>query len=86
MPEISQKHTEKDSDKARKNILYFVSFCIEQYKNAKNLTGDQAMLELDRYGVLEYLEKHYEILHTQSSQWILEDIEEFIKIRQKREA
>lgn len=86
MPEISQKHTEKDSEKNKKDILYFVSFCIEQYKNTKNLTGDQAMLELDRYGVLEYLEKHYEILHTQSSQWILEDIEEFIKMRQKREA
>ena len=65
------------------NISYFVSFCIEQYKNAKHLTGEQAMAQLDRYGVLDYLADHYEVLHTQSRQWLMEDIDEFIQIRQK---
>ena len=65
------------------DIAYFVSFCIEQYKNAKGLTGEEAMNTLDRYGVLEYLEENFEILHTQSYQWILEDIDEFINIRRK---
>jgi hypothetical protein len=31
--------------------------------------------------VLEYLEEHFEPLHSQSHQWILEDIEEFINLR-----
>ena len=35
-------------------ISYFISFCIEQYKQKHHLTGEQAMLELDQYGVLEY--------------------------------
>ena len=65
------------------DIAYFVSFCIEQYKNAKGITGEEAMNTLDRYGVLEYLEENFEILHTQSYQWILEDIDEFINIRRK---
>lgn len=65
------------------DIAYFVSFCIEQYKNAKGITGEEAMNTLDKYGVLEYLEENFEILHTQSHKWILEDIDEFINIRRK---
>ena len=65
------------------DIAYFVSFCIEQYKNAKGITGEEAMNTLDKYGVLEYLEENFEILHTQNYQWILEDIDEFINIRRK---
>ena len=37
-------------------ISYFLSFCIEQYKQKHRLTGEQAMKELDKYGVLDYLE------------------------------
>ena len=72
-------------DKKTQDIAYFVSFCIEQYKNAKHLTGAEAMHQLDRYGVLDYLSKHYEILHTQNYQWILEDIDEFIRLRKEEQ-
>ena len=41
------------------------------------------MQVLDAYKVLDYLAEHYEILHTQSSQWILEDIDEFIRLRKE---
>lgn len=68
-------------DKKEQDIAYFLSFCIEQYKNEKRMTGTEAMNFLNRYGVLEYLAEHFEILHTQSRQWILADIDEFIKIR-----
>lgn len=62
-------------------ISYFLSFCIEQYKQAHNLTGEQAMQVLDRYGVLDYLEEHYGVIHTQGARWILEDMDEFIENR-----
>lgn len=75
----------EDLNRKAQDIAYFVSFCIEQYKNAKGLTGIEAMKVLDRYRVLEYLEEHFEVLHTQSHQWILEDIDEFISIRKKEE-
>ena len=48
----------------QQDISYFVSFCIEQYKNSKHLTGDEAMRQLDSYGVLDYLADNYETLHT----------------------
>ena len=66
------------------DISYFVSFCVEQYKNAKHLTGEQAMEQLDQYVVLDYLAANYETLHTQNHHWILEDIDEFIHIRQQQ--
>ena len=68
-------------DKQNIDRAYFISFCIEQYKHAKGLTGEEAMRELNRYGVLEYLEEHFEVLHTQSRQWLLADIEEFMNMR-----
>ena len=65
------------------DISLFLAFCIEQYKQRHNMTGEQAMQTLDQYGVLEYLEECYEPLHTQSAQWILEDIDEFIEKRKQ---
>ena len=64
-----------------KDIAYFLSFCIEQYKIFKGITGAEAMALLSEYGVLEYLAEHWEILHTQSRQWIIEDIDEFLSAR-----
>ena len=68
----------------KQDIAYFLSFCIEQYKNAKHLSGGDAMEVLNRYGVLEYLAEHYETLHTQSHQWLMEDIEEYITLRKNK--
>lgn len=65
----------------KQDIAYFVSFCIEQYKTAKGISGKVAVDTLDQYGVLEYLEKNFEPLHTQGKQWLLEEIDEFINIR-----
>lgn len=68
-------------DRRKQDIAYFVSFCIEQYKTAKGISGKDAVNLLNQYGVLEYLEKCYEPLHTQGKQWLLEEIDEFVKIR-----
>ncbi len=72
-------------DKKTQDISYFLSFCIEQYKNAHNLCGSEAMRILDNYRVLDYLKDNYEILHTQSWQWIMEDIDEFIRIGKEKQ-
>ncbi|MBQ3635551.1 MAG: DUF3791 domain-containing protein [Bacteroidales bacterium] len=66
-------------NKRNQDIAYFLSFCIEQYKEAKGLTGEEAMLRLSEYGVLEYLSENFEVLHTQSRQWLMEDVDEYIK-------
>ena len=68
-------------NKKNQDISYFLSFCIEQYMNEKKLVQDEVMDLFSEYGVLDYLMEHFEILHTQSRQWIIEDIDEFIKER-----
>ena len=72
-------------DMKNQDIAYFLSFCIEQYKNAKGLNGAEVLETFAKYDVLDYLNNHFEILHTQSRQWILEDIDEYICARKGEE-
>ena len=68
-------------NKKKLDVAYFLSFCIEQYKEAKHLSGGDSMSIFSQFGVLRYLEENFEPLHTQGRRWILEDIEEFINLR-----
>ena len=68
-------------NKKNQDISNFLSFCIEQYMHEKKLAQDEVMTLFSVYGVLDYLMEHFEILHTQSRQWIIEDIDEFIEER-----
>jgi hypothetical protein len=68
-------------NKKNQDIAYFLSFCIEQYKNEKRMNGMEVLNTFNKYGVLDYLNNHFEILHTQNRQWILEDIDEYINTR-----
>ena len=70
-------------DKNLKDITYFISFCIEQYMNAKGIDEDEVIATFSEYGVFDYLYDYFEVLHTQSRQWIIADIEEFINDRKK---
>ena len=72
-------------DKKQQDIAYFISFCIEQYKNAKGLSWEEVMQEFSKYGVLEYLRDFFDVLHTQSYQWLLANIDEFINLRKKED-
>jgi hypothetical protein len=45
------------------------------------MNGVEVLDTFTKYGVLDYLNNHFEILHTQSRQWVLEDIDEYINTR-----
>ena len=68
-------------NKKKQDIAYFLSFCVEQYKKAKGIDGAEVIKTFAKYDVFDYLNNHFEILHTQSHQWILEDIDEYIEVR-----
>ena len=51
--------------------------------NAKGINEDEAMATFTEYGVFDYLKDYFEVLHNQSRQWIVADIEEFINDRKK---
>ena len=70
-------------DKNLKDITYFISFCIEQYMNEKGINEDEVISIFSEYGVLDYLKEYFDVLHTQSRQWLVADIEDFINDRKK---
>lgn len=65
-------------DKKELDISYFISFCIEQYKMRYHLSGTKTINLFDRYNVLSYLSDNFEVLHTQSHQWLIEEIDGYI--------
>ena len=64
-------------------IAYFLSFCIEQYKNKHQMSGDETVSLFDKYDILIYLKENFEVLHTQGHQWLIEEIDELINERRK---
>lgn len=66
-------------DKRDADILYFVSFCIEQYKMHKGLSGSETIKLFDQKGVTSYLADHFDVLHTQSAQWLMQEIDDYIE-------
>lgn len=73
-------------NKKEKDIALFVAFCIEEYGAAKRMTGEQTIDRFSQYGVIDYLCKCFEPLHTQSRQWLVAEIDEFIEDRNFVEA
>ncbi len=61
--------------------MEFTIFCLESYKDYKKLTGREALLLFDRYGVFDYLREFYDVLHTTGYQYINRDIEIYLKAR-----
>lgn len=64
------------------DIAYFLSFCIELYGKKYQLSGDEVVSLFDRYEVLSYLEENFEVLHIQSHQWLMEEIDEKINSKE----
>ncbi len=63
-------------------LLEFISFCLEMYAVRDSISGREAMARFKRYGVLDYLERNYEALHTQGFGWILPAIDDYIALQE----
>jgi len=62
-------------------IVKFKVFCLERYKFAHNLNGRETLSLFKQYGVMEYIEAFYDVLHTFGDKYIVMDIDEFIAAR-----
>lgn len=60
----------------------FLIYCTELYKSAKKLTGKQVSELFSRYGVWDYIYSCFESLHTTGTNYIVEDIDLYIEVRQ----
>jgi len=71
--------------KMEKKINDFVVFCLECYKAKNGLNGKDAYVLFEKYGILDYLREGYEMLHTQGKDWLMNDIEELLRIKMEDE-
>lgn len=60
----------------------FLIYCIEIYKSSKNMTGEQVSELFSRFVVWDYIYTCYQALHTTGANYIVEDIDQYIKEQQ----
>ncbi len=60
----------------------FLIYCVEMYKDAKKMNGKQVAELFSSYDIWDYIYSCFEALHTTGAEYIVDDIDEFIKIRQ----
>ncbi|WP_312648939.1 DUF3791 domain-containing protein [Aminipila sp.] len=61
--------------------LEFKIFCLENYKQANNMKGRETFRLFQKYGVFDYLQKHYDVLHSTGEDYLIKDINQFIQVR-----
>ena len=61
--------------------LKFKTYCIEAYKCAKGMSGRDVQILFEQYSVLQYIYEFYELLHSTSESYIIEDIDIYIEAR-----
>ena len=62
-----------------KEELLFVSFCIEMYARRHGMDGGDVFRLFDEKGVCDFLVDCYDPLHSQGRDYILDEIELFMK-------
>jgi len=65
------------------DTAYFKVFCLERYKSTHQMKGIEAFRLFKEYGVLDYLDEFYDVLHTFGDRYIVADIDDFIDVRRK---
>jgi len=59
--------------------IWFLSSCVELYKDEKGISGKEAFNYLKKTGALNFIIDCWEGLHTTSPSYIMDSIEEYIK-------
>lgn len=62
----------------------FYTYCLEKYAQAKGLTGLQALALLKCYGADDFLIDHYDLLHTQGTGYVIDELDRLIQKRKRR--
>lgn len=61
------------------SISLFVAFAIEQFKQHRGISGQEAMEILSDAGILEHLVEFYDVLHLHGNKWLMQEIDEMLE-------
>ena len=64
-------------------IFEFYTYCLEGYATSKQISGIRAWVLFKETGADKYVIDNYDLLHTQGLEYILDDIQRFIKRRKR---
>ena len=78
-----EKAEERRKQNGDTKILLFKMFCIENYRKAKGLSGEEALSLFYRYRVFDFLDSTFEMLHTQDTDYMIDTIATYIKRKKK---
>lgn len=65
-------------------VSEFYIYSLEKYALAKGLIGLQALALLKRFGVDDFLLDHYDLLHTQGTGYVIDEIDLLIRRKKRR--
>lgn len=63
------------------SVLLFLAFCIENYKEHKHIGADEVLFLFKKYDVVGFLTDGFDALHTQGKEYIMTEIDRYIKNR-----
>ena len=66
-------------EQSNANKAYWLSFAISRYAQSKNLTSDIIFPKLREFGVLDFLNNHYETEHLENIIYVIEDMDSILK-------
>ncbi len=79
-----EKAEERKQDKDNPKTLLFKMFCLENYRTKEKLPAKDVLHLFSEYGVLDFLEETFEMLHTQEKEYILDSISAYIENKKEK--
>ncbi len=59
----------------------FYTYCLEKYALAKKMSSLQVFALFKRFGADDFLINHYDLLHTQGTGYVIDELDRFFKRR-----
>ena len=79
------ENARRDEDRSvTREEFEFYTYCLEKYAQAKGLTGLQALALFKRFRADDFLIDRYDLLHTQGTGYVIDEIDRFIQRRKRR--
>ena len=78
-----EKLLEKQNQNTDKKVILFQVFCLENYRDYKDMGADDSLYLFLKHDVFRYLESIFETLHTQGRNYIMEEIDIYLINKEK---
>lgn len=79
-----EKSRKENTRIVSKEAFEFFTYILEAFAKSKNIGGLQALALFKEYDIDEYLVKHYDLLHTQGTGYVIDEIDRLIRRRKRK--